>query len=190
MQREEFLKCEYQSLRDEITETKARIFRLAGFGLVGMPAAYYLAQTYQIEVLVLSLPVLICTLVLLYFAESRALMRCGSYIRNNIEPLVFGREKNRGGWESWLAQNPHGEADRRIVDKLVAFFFYLLFLYYYVASVHLASTNARELFGAVGFAVTLAVYVGIGIVFLAFMITNFRFLTQTSGRAKISEQSQ
>ena len=84
MDKFEFVKMEYLTLKEEIKETKNRIFKLAGLGVVGMPAAYFIAKTHKIEALILSLPVLICTLLLLFLSESRALMRCGAYIKESI----------------------------------------------------------------------------------------------------------
>ena len=180
MDRSEFVKYEFLSIREEIKETKTRIFRLAGLGLVAMPSAYFLAQTYELDVLIISLPFLISTVVLLYLSESRALMRCGAYIKQVIESEVRNTDGDRiFGWEHWLSEKPKGEPDRRLVDKLVAIFFYLLFLFYYVASVSLAVAKASELFGIIGLSVVLAFYIGIGIMFLAFLIMNYRYSTST-----------
>ena len=112
MEKSEFLRYEYLTLREEIKETKARIFKLAGIGIVGMPSAYFFAKAYQLEVLVMSLPILICTVVLLYLSESRALMRCGQYIRTKIEPAIIDTHGICGtGWECWLEEKAKG--DRR-----------------------------------------------------------------------------
>ncbi len=62
MENENFMIQQYISLREEVKETKARIFKLAGYGIVGMPASYFLAHTYKLEILIISLPILICTI--------------------------------------------------------------------------------------------------------------------------------
>jgi hypothetical protein len=173
MERSRFLENEYITLREEIKNTKERLFRLAGIGLVGVPAAYSVAKIYDIKVLVLSLPILICIIVLLYMSESRALMRCGSYIKKKIERNVEGNLECQLGWEHWLSKAPKNKSDRRAVDKFLATFFFLLFAFYYGASVHLASTTAYESFGLLGLSLTLAAYSAIGIVFSWFFAINF-----------------
>ena len=94
MENDKFLIQQYISLREEVKETKARIFKLAGLGIVGMPASYFLAHTYKLEILIISLPILICTILLLFLAENRALMRCGMYIKEHIEP-IFQKQENQ-----------------------------------------------------------------------------------------------
>ena len=170
MENDKFLIQQYISLREEVKETKARIFKLAGLGIVGMPASYFLAHTYKLEILIISLPILICTILLLFLAESRALMRCGMYIKEHIEP-IFQKQENQDfiGWEHWLQENKQGEPGRRIVDILVLVFFYILFAFYYVASVSLAAQTCSDKFGTIGFASILGVYIGLGIVFIGFL---------------------
>ena len=105
-----------------------------------MSSAYFLAQSQKVEVLILSLPILICTVLLLYLAESRSLMRCGSYIKDQIEASVSAQVDGFTGWEMWLQKKSAGkEIERRSVDRIVAVFFYLLFIFYYLASVALAA---------------------------------------------------
>ncbi len=176
------MRHEYVALREEIKETKARIFSLAGFALVAMPSSYGLAQAFKIEALVLSLPILICTIQLVYLAESRSLMRCGEYIKKRIEEPI-ARAAGSGealGWEHWLSEQPAAESSRRTVDKMLAYFFYLIFLFYYVASVQLAAATASNQWGVIGLAVSLGFYIGIGVVFAAFLIRNYRHTTTTS----------
>lgn len=176
----DFRKCEYVTLREEIKETKGRIFRLAGLGIIGMPSSYFLAATYEFEILILSLPILICIVLLLYISESRALMRCGEYIKTKIEPEINDNgKKNFKGWEHWLQEKKKGERGRRTVDKLVTVFFYILFLFYYIASVSLAVEMANSKWGVTGFAVTIGFYVGTGILFIGFLGYCFKHSTST-----------
>lgn len=174
-----FIECEYLTLRDEIKQTKERLFKLAGIGLVAVPSAYSLANIYKIQALVLSLPILICTMVLLFLSESRAVMRCGMYIKEKLETFVPENSSTIIGWEHWLSEHKKGELDRRAVDKFLAIFFYLLFAFYYIASVQLAVITAKEQFGVVGMAVALGFYLGIGIIFIGFLIINFKHSTGT-----------
>lgn len=142
-----------------------------------MPSAYSFAKMYDIQALVISLPAMICTVLLLFLSESRALMRCGTYIKQVLEPHIESSPKV--GWEAWLSEAPKGELDRRSVDKFLVVFFYILFAFYYAASVHLATDTAKNLFGVTGFAVTLGVYIAIGIIFIALLFISFRASTTT-----------
>ena len=180
MNRADFRKCEYVTLREEIKETKGRIFRLAGLGIIGMPSSYFLAATYELEILILSLPILICIVLLLYISESRALMRGGRYIKTKIESYIEDAgELDVKGWEHWLEQKTSAERGRRTVDKLVTVFFYILFLFYYIASVSLAVETANSQWGVIGFAVTIGFYVGTGILFIGFLGYCFKHSTST-----------
>ena len=76
----EFLKQQYVTLREEIRETKNRIFQTMGFGLVVIPGSHFLAQSYKIDTVTLSLPVLVLVVALVYLSENNALMRCGRYM--------------------------------------------------------------------------------------------------------------
>ncbi len=180
MDHAEFMKCEYLTLREEIKDTKDRIFKLAGFGIAGVPGAYYLANVYKLEILVYTLPILIIIIALLYLAESRALMRCGRYIRTRLEEQV--KDENGavvGGWEKWLETRERGEPNRRSVDKYATAFFYLLFTIYYAAAVSMASHMAGEHFGVVGCAVVLGAYIGVGAAFIAFLIGSIKYCIST-----------
>jgi hypothetical protein len=178
MDRAEFVKQEYIALREEIKLSKDRIFRIAGLGLVGLPSAYFFAEKYQLTVLKLTLPLLICTLVLLYLAESHAVMRCGRYIKQIIEPECSKPDACRG-WEHWLEEKDIHGHDRRLVDKYMAVFFYLLFIIYYLASVALAWQAAAGLGPSNAQPVVLGVYVAVGILLLYFLYHGFRHAIQT-----------
>ena len=181
MDKAQFMREEYVSLRDEIKETKARIFTLAGFGLVALPSAYGLAQALKIDALILSLPILICTIQLLYLSESRSLMRAGEYIKKNLEERVTGCDDDEcRGWEHWLEDKPAREPDRRSVDKLLAIFFYLLYAFYYLASVELAVVTANHRWGVIGMAAVLGFYVAVGGGFIWFLAFNYRRSVSTN----------
>jgi hypothetical protein len=133
----EFLLSEYATLREEIKETKARMFKLAVLGIIGVPSAGSIARDYKLEEIILSLPFLICAFVLLYLSENLALMRCGKYIKEVIEPKIRD-EQNLVGWEHWLEDTAQDKYDRRRVDKYVAYFFYIIFGTYYILTAVLA----------------------------------------------------
>lgn len=179
LERSDFLKSEYDTLRIEIKDTKERIFKLAGIGLIGTPVAYFLSSAYSIDAIILTLPVFICTILLLYISESHALMRCGRYIRTIIEPKV--KELDGEGWEEWLETDERNERDRRFVDKLVNISFYILFILYYIASVLLAGHTAASIFKDVEILVDViyGIYGGLGVVFIYFMLTVWKSSTST-----------
>ncbi len=99
----DFLIEEYKTLREEIKETKSRIFQLAILGLTGVPSSYFLAESYDnLKILRSSLPILICTFLFFFLSETRALMRCGQFIKENIEPVVgkrVGAKEEKQHWE-------------------------------------------------------------------------------------------
>jgi hypothetical protein len=181
MNRADFAKCELEMLRREIEQSKDRMFKLAIGGIIGLPSAYSIAEKIQLDVLIYSLPLLICTILLLCLSESFAVMRAGRYIREKIEPNIIDALEGSKGWEQWLEERPRPAAKghRRMVDHFLAYFFYLLFAFYYVASVVLAIKTAFRQWGPVGLAVSLAVFISVGILFLAFLISSFKRSTST-----------
>jgi hypothetical protein len=68
MDKQEFLKQQYLTLRDEIKETKDRIFKTMGFGLVVVPGSHFLAEAYKVDTVTLSLPILVVVVALIYLA--------------------------------------------------------------------------------------------------------------------------
>jgi hypothetical protein len=181
MTRPDFLKCEFEMLRREIEQSKDRMFKLAIGGIIGLPSAYSIAERIQVEVLIYSLPLLICTILLLCMSESFAVMRAGRYIREQIEPKMSHTEEKPKGWEEWLEERPRhaGRTRRRLVDHFLTYFFYLLFAFYYVASVVLAVNTAFKRWAAVGLAVSLATFIPVGILFAFFLCSSFKRSTST-----------
>ena len=173
MQKAEFLKYQYLSLREEIKETKNRIFHTTGFGLVVVPASQFLSKAYKIDTITLTLPILVVVVALIYLAENNALMRCGRYIKHYIEPEI----KDVLGWEEWLEIK--GGYDARDVDKYLSYAFYLLFIIYFAGSVFLASRFAFIKYGMIPTALLLGVYVAIGVWFIIFLFRNIRISTTT-----------
>lgn len=188
MTRPEFLKSEYETLRDEIKTSRGRMFTLAVGALVGIPTAYSFAEKTVEEKtdthgLVFSLPLLICVIMLLYLSESFAAMRAGRYIRLEIEPkIVDVTEPPLKGWEHWLEEypRPFDKPSRRLVERFVTSFFYILFLFYYVVAATLAvNYAATQQFSSVGLAAILSVYVSVAILFVIFLLYSFKQLTGT-----------
>jgi len=176
MDKTEFLKQQYLTLREEIKETKDRIFKTMGFGLVVVPAAHFLSQAYNIDTVTLSMPLLVVVVALIFLAENNALMRCGSYLKDHIESEVEGII----GWEVWL--ETENNFDRRAVDEYLSYAFYLLFFVYYAGSVFLVAKFALKSYGMLETALLLGAYVAIGIWFVIFLLKNIKTSTTKFGR--------
>ncbi len=158
---DKFLMEEYKTFK----ETKSRIFQLTVIGITGIPTSYFLVSSVKEKVLTASLPILIITFLLLFLAESRALMRCGKYIKNHIETIITQKNKEIVGWENWLEGKEAPKIDsvdvknkqelvehangikrlvsemkgRRSVDKIVSALFYTIFIIYYACSVYVSA---------------------------------------------------
>jgi hypothetical protein len=149
-----------------------------GFGLIVVPASHFLAQSYEIDIIILSLPVLVVVVALIYLAENNALMRCGRYIKHHIEPNI----DDVIGWETWLETKASWDA--RSVDKYLSYAFYLLFLVYFVGSVFLAGRFAVEGYGEIPAALLLGFYVAVGVWFVIYLVKNIRVSTTTEADVK------
>jgi len=173
MQPDKFLELQYQSLREEIRETKARIARILVFGVTVVPAAQFLADAYKIDVVIVSMPLLVVVISFLYLSENHALMRCGRFIRLEIENRIDGVV----GWENWLTTP--AEYEKRSVDRFVTYSFYLLYFLYFAASVFLACRFTNENFGVLWTAVLLGCYSAIGLWFALYFFRNMQVSTTT-----------
>ena len=145
MDPQQFLSLQYQSLREEIRETKARIFQIAAIGLFVLPGGEYLVKTLEVTLVRFILPLLVLCVGLLYLSEHRALMRCGRFIRLEIEPHVPG---GITGWETWLERRSEARVasdQPRAVSDYLAWCYMLLLSAYYVTSVTMAGIAARAL---------------------------------------------
>jgi hypothetical protein len=175
MDRNEFLKQQYITLREEVRETKDRIFKTMGFGLLVVPGSNFLAEAYQLDTIILSLPVLVVVVALLYLSEENALMRCGRYIKHYIEPNIL----DVVGWEQWLEKESNWDA--RSVDKHVSYAFYLLFLVYFVGCVFIAGRFAITAYGVIQGAILLGAYIAVGLWFVIYLIYSLRTSTVVNG---------
>lgn len=175
MDRDEFLKHQFLTLRKEVEESKNRVFQTMGFGLVVVPGSHYLAQTYKLDTAILSLPLLVVVVALVYLAENNAIMRCGRYIKHHIEPQV----SDMVGWESWLERT--STFDTRAVDRNMSYAFYLLFLVYFAGSVFMATRFALAEFGNLCGAALLGGYFAVGTWFLIFLVRTSKVSTSTLG---------
>jgi uncharacterized membrane protein len=149
------------------------LFKIVGFGVFVVPAAHFIAQTYQLDVVIVSMPLLVIVLALLYLSEDHALMRCGHFIRYYVENHV----PDVLGWETWL------EADRKLtrrtVDRFLSYCFYLLFFVYYTGSVFIAGRHVQKVYDLGWLGILLGIYIAVGIWFLIFLIKNIQVSTST-----------
>ncbi len=173
MTRDEFLREQYLTLREEIRETKDRIFKIAAIGLFVAPGGHYLARTMDAGLLLLFLPILVISVAVLYLAENHALMRCGRYIRLHVETEI----PDLCAWEEWL-ETP--DACRpRSVDQLSSYSMYIILGAYYLASILVAYRQSHDTYGPAVTHVLTGFYVGLGVIFLFFLLQNVRGSTTT-----------
>ncbi len=173
MEKQDFLKLQFETLRKEIEATKDRIFKLVGFGVITVPAAHFFSQVYKLDVVLISIPILVIVISLLYLSENHDLMRCGRYIRLHIEPEI----KDFIGWENWLEKVD--EFEKRSVDKFVSYCFYILFSVYFIGSIYIATKFVLKTYGIIPCAGLLGTYIAIGIWFFLYLIKNIRNTTTT-----------
>jgi len=173
MNKDEFARELFLTLRKEIEEAKARIFKIVTYGIVTVPAAQILAQIQNLSIITLAIPFLVIVIALLFLSENHTVMRCGTYIKDFIEPEV----SDFIGWEKWL--NDKHESSKRTVDKYLGYCIYLLFFVYYLGSVYLSFNYTMTIFNTIGCAISISIYVAVGIWFLLFLITNIQVTTST-----------
>lgn len=173
MTRPEFNKLQYDTLREEIRESKARMHRTLLYGLSVAPAASTLAQVMKIDVLILLVPLFVLTIGLLYLSDSYSVMRCGTFIKNHLEASIPGGK----GWEQWLYGD--GRLHQRSVDIFLLGGFYVLFVVYYVAATYMAIVFAGEKYGGGTRTLLTGGYGLIGAAFVVFLVINFRSCIQT-----------
>lgn len=175
MEKSEFLLQEFLTVREEVKETKDRIFKTMGFGLVVVPASDFVAQSSNIGTITLSLPILVVVVALIYLSENNALMRCGRYIRTVLEPEMA----HTVGWERWLEMKENYGA--RDVDKYLSYAFYLLFFVYFVGAVFLASQYSYHHYGLTTTWILRSLYAAIGALFLSYLFRRMKVSTSTAG---------
>ena len=112
----------------EIKATKSRLYKTVCLGLVAIPVLTFLAEQPGIRFVGPIIPFVVLLLTILFVAEEHALMRCGRYIRLQIEPTF------ESGWEQWLESQPK----LRIMDKYLFGCFLIVFFVFYFSSVGIA----------------------------------------------------
>jgi hypothetical protein len=109
---DEFTKQQYLTLRDEIRESKTRIFWLLIIGIALVMISGYLAAEHPSAFANAATPFLLIALMLSFTAEQNNISRAGRYIREVIEPV----NEQVPGWEHWLElKKPVREVDHSFV---------------------------------------------------------------------------
>lgn len=129
MNTEEFLKHQYVTLRDEIRESKARIFWLMIIGMLLVMASGYLAAEHPSAFANAAIPFLLLGLMLSFVSEQNNISRAGRYLRETVEPRI----QDVMGWEHWLETKPH----LREVDHSFVMGFSVLFLIFFAITTSL-----------------------------------------------------
>jgi len=125
MSTDEFAKQQFLTLRDEIRESKARIFWLLIIGIVLVMISGYLAAEHPNAFANAAIPFLLLGLVLSFVSEQNNIARAGRYLRE-VEP----QSENHAGWERWLETKPR----LREVDHAFVLGFSVLFLIFFAVT--------------------------------------------------------
>lgn len=163
---EKFFEIQFQTLRKEIEEAKTREFQLLVGGPIIIPTIQSLAFGYKLDAITLALPLIIMIYSLtLAFVRGTA-MRCGRYIRTELESKCSSIE----GWETWL-ENHVADLRTRRSESMLVIAFILLVCVYYLSAVIIASSYCYNNFGALGLILSLIIYVPLGIATIVFSKT-------------------
>jgi len=164
----EFMKNQFVSLREEIKESKARGFKVTISGILGTPILYYISKIDDMDFVLFALPAIVIVIALQYLAENHAVMRAGTYIKQQIEPFHKNTCQNGiCGWEQWLSCD--NEFDSRTVDKYLTRSFILTYIVYYIATSYLACKLLFDDYTIMSFWCIVIVYSFIGISFVYFL---------------------
>ncbi len=147
MQKDDFLRLQFTTLREEIKETQKRIYLILALSALGVPPIQTVALKFEIQALIFGIPIVVFAFMILFTEENAAMMRCGQYIREHVEPAVDGVV----GWEQWLEEGGTSRRSSNIYVAVCAYF--VLFAHYLVAVSAAAGAGGSELWrGLAGFA--------------------------------------
>ena len=136
MTSDDFIKHEYVTLRDEIRESKTRIFWLLIISVFLVMVAGYMAAEHPSAFANAAIPFLLLALMLSFIAEQNNIARAGRYLRETVEPRI----QDVTGWEHWLESNPR----LREVDHYFVIGFSILFLVFFLISSSLALMHIEK----------------------------------------------
>ncbi len=126
MDRNDFYREQFASLRREIEAQEMRIFWTVIIGLLGIPALTHLVWGAGTLVW-LVLPFFVLVFILLFLAQQSQMMRAGRYIREQFEPSIG----EPAGWETWL----ESRSRLRLMDKHFSGAFIIIFFVYYFTAI-------------------------------------------------------
>ena len=136
MASDEFMKQQFLTLREEIRDSKARIFWLMIIGMLLVMASGYLAAEHPSAFANAAIPFLLLGLMLSFVSEQNNIARAGRYLREIVET----RMENVVGWEHWLETKPR----LREVDHAFVLGFSVLFLIFFAITTSLTTPAARS----------------------------------------------
>lgn len=113
----------FVALRNEIDQTRARIFRIFMVALIGIPVMFYFVATGTSRWLVLLAPLVVLLLLVMYLSEQTMLMRAAGYIREKVEA-------SDDDWQHWISTKGMYAAARQLFAMFVVIglFIYVLLL--------------------------------------------------------------
>jgi uncharacterized membrane protein YfcA len=129
MSNEEFTKQQYLALKDEIRDSKTRIFWLMIIAITLVMISGYLAAEYPSAFANAATPFLLIALMLSFTAEQNNISRAGRYVREVIEPA----SQDHPGWEHWLEMRK----EVREVDHSFVVGFTVLFVAFFAIATSL-----------------------------------------------------
>lgn len=129
MSNEEFTKHQYLALKDEIRDSKTRIFWLMIIAIALVMLSGYLAAEYPSAFANAATPFLLIALMLSFTAEQNNISRAGRYVREVVEPA----NQEVPGWEHWLEIRK----EVREVDHCFVVGFTVLFLAFFAIATSL-----------------------------------------------------
>lgn len=129
MNTDEFLRSQYLTLRDEIRESKSKIFWILISGMVLVLTAGYLAAEHPSAFANAAIPFLLLALMLTYISEQNNIARAGRYLREVVEPRI----SDLTCWEHWL----ESKQQFREVDHAFVIGFSMIFLVFFAITTSL-----------------------------------------------------
>jgi|GEM_PF-1874773 len=129
MDKDNLIPLVYSALREEIKDSKARIFISMGFGVTAVPSAIQIFK--DVPIILSLLPFIVSALILNIISEKINIAKCASYIRKEIESKIT----DFVGWETWLEDVIHTDNVYRKSDRYFKYSILMLFFIYYVGSV-------------------------------------------------------
>jgi hypothetical protein len=157
-----FQELQFLTLRKEIEDSLNRSFQIMVGGATLVPILVGILGHYTATPILLTLPMMVVVIALLYLNQWNSIMRCGRYIRTRLEPEILGEE----GWEAWLESHPDthmGAVHNRLVDTYLVYAFYLLTAAYYFACSFIAISYAHRSYDPIVAWLALAAYIVIGL---------------------------